>query len=184
MVHVRLLGAFSGALAVLSLTATASIAETSTPYAGQEHREIKSLSESEIADLLAGRGMGLAKAAELNSYPGPAHVLELADELELSDAQRRATEALFRQMDEQARGLGRKIIDAERDLDHAFAEQRIDAASLKARVGAIAALQGELRAVHLATHLTQRELLSPHQVARYNELRGYGDAAHQNRHRH
>ncbi len=32
--------------------------------------------------------MGLALAAELNGYPGPAHVIELADSLELTEAQR------------------------------------------------------------------------------------------------
>ena len=37
-----------------------------------------------MADLRAGRGMGLALAAELNGYPGPAHVLELADKLDLA----------------------------------------------------------------------------------------------------
>jgi len=52
-----------------------------SPYVGQEQREIKSLSPDEVKDYLAGKGMGLAKAAELNHYPGPAHVLELASQL-------------------------------------------------------------------------------------------------------
>src|SRR5712692_7148759 len=39
---------------------------------GQEGRAIKSLSAEETADLLAGRGMGAARAAELNHFPGPA----------------------------------------------------------------------------------------------------------------
>jgi hypothetical protein len=41
------------------------------PYAGLEARAIKALSEQQIADLEAGRGMGMALAAELNGYPGP-----------------------------------------------------------------------------------------------------------------
>ena len=60
----------------------------SSPYSGLETRAIKALSDSQIADLKAGRGMGLALAAELNGYPGPMHVLELADELVLSVEQR------------------------------------------------------------------------------------------------
>ena len=44
-------------------------------YAGQEVREIKSLSESDIEELKNGRGWGLAKAAELNGVPGPIHWL-------------------------------------------------------------------------------------------------------------
>ena len=52
-----------------------------TPYAGFEKRAIKALSEQQIADLRAGRGMTLALAAELNGYPGPVHVLEHAEQL-------------------------------------------------------------------------------------------------------
>ena len=59
-----------------------------SPYMGQESREIKALSPQEISDYLLGRGMGLAKAAELNGYPGPAHVLELAVQLEITSEQR------------------------------------------------------------------------------------------------
>src|ERR1043166_1905183 len=44
-----------------------------SPYAGQQSREIKSLSDQEIDGLKNARGLGLAKAAELNGYPGPRH---------------------------------------------------------------------------------------------------------------
>jgi len=65
------------------------------PYAGQHERSVKALSDDEIKQYLAGAGMGYAKAAELNGYPGPMHVLELADKLALSAEQRDAiTEAL------------------------------------------------------------------------------------------
>ena len=37
--------------------------------------------------------MGLAKAAELNHYPGPAHVLTLATELALTPDQKARTDA-------------------------------------------------------------------------------------------
>jgi hypothetical protein len=68
--------------AALILTATAANAET--PHAGMQTRPIKALSQQQVADLGAGRDMGLALAAELNGYPGPSHVLELANKLELS----------------------------------------------------------------------------------------------------
>lgn len=42
--------------------------------------------------------MGLAKAAELNGYPGPLHVLELAVDLSLTAEQKAATETLFKSM--------------------------------------------------------------------------------------
>ncbi|MBW2146214.1 MAG: hypothetical protein JRI22_04235 [Deltaproteobacteria bacterium] len=53
------------------------------PYAGGERRSIKALSPELVQDYLNGKGMGLSLAAELNHYPGPAHVLELASELNL-----------------------------------------------------------------------------------------------------
>jgi hypothetical protein len=57
---------------------------------GQQTRTIKALSDDsddDIAALLKGEGMGMAKAAELNDYPGPAHVLTLALELKLTENQ-------------------------------------------------------------------------------------------------
>lgn len=50
-----------------------------SPYSGTEARPVKALNEQQVADLRAGRGMGLALAAELTGYPGPSHVLELGD---------------------------------------------------------------------------------------------------------
>jgi Spy/CpxP family protein refolding chaperone len=164
-------------LALAVVPAAVSLAQSPSPYAGQERRSIKALSEKEIGDLQEGRGMGLAMAAELNSFPGPLHVLELAAELGLSDEQRDKTQALHKTMRERAQALGGRIIEAERTLDRAFAAGRIDQASLQAQVGIIATLQGELRAVHLAAHLTQRALLTPEQVARYDALRGYQGGA-------
>ena len=146
-------------------------------YAGEERREIKSLSQEEIEQLLQGRGMGLAKAAELNHYPGPRHVLELGAQLELTPAQRAATEAAFRRMQDEAVRLGRQIVERERALDAMFAKGAIDASQLRASTAEIAGLQGNLRAAHLAAHLEMRRLLSPAQIKKYDELRGYDAGA-------
>jgi Spy/CpxP family protein refolding chaperone len=166
------------ALATL-LAAAAAQADTPSPYAGEQHRAIKALSPRDVDDLLAGRGMGLARAAELNSYPGPMHVLELADRLGLSAEQRTRTQALVEQMRTAAQRLGAAVIVQEHALDRAFAERRIDATALQARLAQIAALQGELRFVHLRTHLAQAEILTPEQRQEYDVLRGYagGDSA-------
>ncbi len=169
-----MLRSFGIVLAVVVVASTAGAQQQ--PYAGQEKRAVKALSDSEIADLLAGRGMGRAKAAELNGYPGPAHLLEHAAALKLSDDQRRAIEAIRARMAAAAQALGREIVEAERALDAAFAEARIDAALLKAKTDEIAALMGRLRAVHLAAHLETRPLLRPEQIALYNKLRGYTGA--------
>src|SRR5713226_1932454 len=96
-----------------------------TPYAGMQARSIKALSDQQIADLRAGRGMGLALAAELNGYPGPSHVLELADKLDLSSDQRVQIQRLFDSMKAEAVPLGSKLIEQESNLDRQFATHAI-----------------------------------------------------------
>jgi hypothetical protein len=168
-----------------ALAGPATAAQSASPYAGEQQRSIKALSDRDIEDLRAARGMGLAKAAELNSYPGPTHVLELASHLQLTEAQRTATQALFEAMRAKAVPLGAQIIAAERELDSAFAKARITPDALRTRLQAIGKLQAELRAVHLETHIAQRALLSPDQIARYDMLRGYGAAgSHTPQHQH
>lgn len=156
----------------VSLAMAGAIAQTA-PYAGQQDRAIKALSDQEVADLQAGQGMGLAKAAELNGYPGPAHVLEHADALALSATQRTATQVLFNEHKGVARQLGAQLLDRERALDQAFAAQRIDNARLAQLTREIGELQGRLRQEHLRTHIAQAALLEPAQVQRYAMLRGY-----------
>src|SRR4051795_9619148 len=128
---------------------TASVASAQTPYAGMQTRSIKALSEQQLADLEAGRGMGLALTAELNGYPGPSHVLELADRLELSADQRARIKALFDSMKAEALPLGSRLIEQEADLDRQFATRRVTPESLKALTAAAAITQGELRETHL-----------------------------------
>ena len=94
-----------------------------TKFSGQQNREIKALSETEITGYLEGRGMGFAKAAELNGYPGPAHVLELADELALTPKQRARAQALKDSM-KNAASLGARLVDTERRLEHALCPRR------------------------------------------------------------
>jgi Spy/CpxP family protein refolding chaperone len=144
-----------------------------SPYAGLEKREIKALSSDQIADLRAGRGMALAQAAELNGYPGPMHVLELAEKLELTPDQRARTQALYKSVRHAASELGARVIERERALDALFADRKATPENLKAAVTEVALLQGELRGLHLKYHLDMRDALTPQQVARYNELRGY-----------
>lgn len=150
------------------------VAPSGSPYEGQEAREIKALSPEEVAGYLEGKGLGLARAAELNHYPGPKHVLELATDLSLSAAQRRATESLYAGMKNDAMALGRRLVDLERALEGRFAKGTIDEAELRRAVAEIAQTQGELRIVHLRSHLAQVGILSVEQRSAYDRLRGYG----------
>ncbi len=144
-----------------------------TPYAGLQQRPVKALSDAQVSDLRAGRGMGLALAGELNGYPGPLHVIELADQLALNGEQRQRMQQLFAAMKAEAISVGETLIEQERQLDREFAEQRISSASLDRLTSQIGETQAKLRAVHLKYHLTTAELLSTHQRHRYAELRGY-----------
>jgi Spy/CpxP family protein refolding chaperone len=172
-------------LIILMLAASPALAQQHQPYKGMQQRAIKALSAEQIADLRAGRGMGLALAAELNGYPGPAHVLELADKLALTPAQRERTQALFDAMKAEAIALGEKLIAEEAALDSAFARRTATAASLTQQTAAVGAAQAALRAAHLRYHLAQIEVLTPAQVRRYAELRGYdGEHAPRRRHQH
>jgi Spy/CpxP family protein refolding chaperone len=161
------------AMALLTLPAVAQ----HMPYSGQESRDIKALSPEEIADLLAGRGMGMAKAAELNHYPGPAHILELKDKLALSPDQAAVVQTAFDRMATAAKPLGAELVQRERALDDAFKQNRMTSTDVATETEAIGDLQGRLRAVHLAAHLQMRAVLTPEQIAMYDELRGYAGGA-------
>ena len=156
----------------------------SQPYAGMEARTIKALSDEQIADLKAGRGMRLALAAELNGYPGPSHVLELAAQLNLTDQQRVTVRQLFDAMKAESIAIGERLLRRESDLDRLFADRTITPEGLKAEITAIGELQAELRATHLKYHLLTPALLTEHQMRRYSELRGYAGGTHNGQHRH
>jgi hypothetical protein len=160
-----------------ALFASTPFAQTASPYAGQQSRVVKSLSMQDIDGLRSGAGAGYAKAAELNGYPGPAHVLELAQQLQLDPAQQEATKLLLGAHKARAATLGAALIDAEAALDRLFADRTAEAASVDRATAQVGAMQARLRAEHLKTHLAQTALLTPEQVRRYALLRGYGEAA-------
>jgi hypothetical protein len=163
---------WTGAVVVVATIAVAQAQPS--PYAGQQSREIKALSSQEVDDLLNARGLALAKAAELNGYPGPAHVLELAVDLKLTPEQFRAITAIKDEMAAAAKPLGAQIVARERELDRQFAGRNIAAAEISGETMEIGNLFGRLRAVHLRAHLETAAKLDAKQIARYNELRGYG----------
>jgi len=153
-------------------------AAPASPYAGQEKQAIKALSEEETQGYLSGSGMGFAQAAELNHYPGPRHVLDLAEDLQLSEEQRHKTQAIFEAMRTEAVRLGQQLVDRERHLDALFAAGTISEAQLEQLVADLATIHGQLRTVHLRAHLEQRAILTPEQLRRDDALRGYNASSH------
>jgi len=155
------------------LWVSGAVAEPPSPYVGQQHRAIKALSTEDVENYLSGRGAGMAKAAELNHYPGPAHVLSLAKELRLSADQKAKTQAIFNSMQQRAIRHGKELVEKERELDLLFSSGSVTPDSLNSTLQQIAAIQAEVRRSHLEAHLEQKNLLTQEQVARYDELRGY-----------
>lgn len=153
--------------------ATGPASHAHATYAGMQGRSIKALSEQQLSDLRAGKGMSLALPAELNGYPGPSHALELAEPLKLTTEQKSRTQALFAQMQQEAKAVGEEVIAAEGALDALFKTKAATPGALRTATHNAAVAQGQLRETHLRYHLAMVDLLSPEQVATYNRLRGY-----------
>ena len=156
--------------------ATAPTSQPTSPYTGLLDSPIRGLSMEEISDLESGAGAGFARAAELNGYPGPRHILDLQSELELSKDQFTQIQTRYDEMNGDARQLGTEILQMESDLELAFRNQTIDEDFLDTQIAALADKYGELRLLHLRTHLEAIDLLTPHQLVLCNQLRGYTEA--------
>jgi Spy/CpxP family protein refolding chaperone len=153
-----------------------------SPYAGEESRAIKSLSDEDIKKYRSGEGMGQAKVAEMNHYPGPRHVLQVASQLQLSGEQKAQAERLYDVMHEKAVKLGEEIVEREKRLSEAFSGGGISRNELVASVTELGRLQGELRAAHLEAHLGMKGLLTAAQIRQYDELRGYHGGGEEHQH--
>ncbi|MGH1486588.1 MAG: hypothetical protein ACRBCI_10240 [Cellvibrionaceae bacterium] len=146
-------------------------------YSGQQHRVIKSLSAEDIQALKSGAGWGLAKPAELNGIPGPFHLLELQKELKLSQQQIDQIQAIWVDMNQQAKQYGHDYLATEQKLDDFFQSQQHNPAMLKQLLDQSATYLAKLRHIHLSAHLKVQPLLSEQQIKRYSHLRGYNSVS-------
>jgi hypothetical protein len=166
-------------LPVLMFAVTAHASESShskaSKYAGEEKRSIKSLSPDDITELRRGGGWGLAKAAELNGVPGPAHLLEMKDKVPLTSDQVLAIDTIYKKMKSQAIEQGERLIALEQKLELLFRSGSVNRDVLRTSLRKIAKVRMELRFTHLATHLKTPEILSKDQIRKYNALRGYSN---------
>lgn len=128
--------------------------------------------ELDIGFSQTGQGMGFGKAAELNHYPGPRHVLDMADQLELSPEQASKIQGFYDRMNKQAVEYGKQIVEQEQALDQLFDSQKITQKQMETAIAEIATLQGKLRLVHLQAHLDTKQVMTSKQVKKYDELRG------------
>ena len=130
--------------------------------------------EERAQGLREGRGMGLAIPAEGNGYPGPRHVLELADQIGITADQRRQTETLFNAMKADAQRLGAQLLADEAELNAMFREKRATPALLEQAARRIGTTEAALKVTHLRTHLAMMQILRPDQVGKYVALRRAG----------
>jgi hypothetical protein len=142
--------------------------------AAREGTGIPALSEALAAGYLDGKAMWQASVAELNHYPSPRRVLELAESLELTEGQRRATTNLHEEARREAIRLGEELVALEQRLNRIFVWNQATADNISRVVLDIGTLQTQLRLTHLVASIRQKPLLTEEQVRRYDELQGRG----------
>jgi hypothetical protein len=147
-----------------------------SPYAGEEANKITSLTDIDIQSLKEGTGVafgGMAKLAELNSYPGPRHIIDLKEELNLDQEQLENITNSYKSMNQQSIQIGEQILTLEEELDLRFKDKTITRENLQNLVSQSASLYGRLRNIHLQAHLESADILTEQQIMKYDELRGY-----------
>lgn len=146
---------------------------TFSAYVSLLDSEIRGLDQQTIEGFLTGKGLGQALPAELNGYPGPRHTLDMVEELELTGEQNERVQALFDDMQSKAIPLGEQYLEAVAELELAFREGSITLDYLQSQLEKITAIEAQLRYVHLSTHLATIDILTDHQIAQYDVMRGY-----------
>ncbi len=142
--------------------------------AAREGTGIPALSEAQAASYLDGKALWQASVAELNHYPSPRRVLELAVALELTEEQQRATAELHEETRREAIRLGRELVALEQKLNRIFVWNQATTDNVAKIVLDIGTLQTQIRLTHLAASIRQKPLLTEEQVRRYDELQGRG----------
>jgi Spy/CpxP family protein refolding chaperone len=137
----------------------------------QAHQRVEAYLKEFDAVVADGRGFGLAFVADQNGYPGPLHVLELKDRLQLTPEQEARMTALFQTMLAEARAKAVRLAEAETRLRQVFAAGTANGAAVRAAVAGAEAARAEVRLVHLLTHLETRDLLTETQRRTYHRLR-------------
>ena len=165
-----------GGISLFALTATWALAQhdhTMSPYAHTQSAEVATLTPDEVRELRNGEGMGLARPAELNSFPGPRHLLDLKADLDLTREQIARIEAIHAEMKTGAIAKGEAILQAELHLANLFATGRPTAAETTRMTEHLGIMRGQLQAIHLLAHIKSTRELTAEQIERYDRLRGY-----------
>ena len=160
-------------LVMVSVPALAQHTHESSSHGSSRGAAVATLTDEEVGALRQGEGMGLARAAELNHFPGPKHLLELVSELDLSGDQVRRIQAIHDSMKSRAVSKGEDIIMAENRLADLFASGEPSAREVRRMTGHLGAMRGQLQAIHLLAHIEATRELSAGQIRQYDRLRGH-----------
>ena len=124
------------------------------------------ISEQEKEMLLKGGGLGAGMIAMMNGYPGPKHVLEMGDELELTAAQRESIGTIYGKAKAESVQLGTELVEKDEALAALFTSGSVSTKDVEKRSREIGELQGRLRAAHLNAHVQTHAELTPAQRAK------------------
>ena len=160
-------------LAVTSTSAPAQHAHTMSPYAHTQSSEVSTLTPEEVRELRNGEGMGLARPAELNQFPGPKHLLDLVADLDLNPAQLARIKAIREKMKMRAIAKGGEILEMERRLADLFASGHPSVEEMNRITEHLGVMRGQLQAIHLLAHIESARELTADQIESYDRLRGY-----------
>ncbi len=130
------------------------------------------ISQAEKEALRSGAGLGAGRLAMMNGYPGPKHVLEMADELELTAAQKESIGKIFAEAKASFAQMGARLVEKEEALEAMFASGSVDVKDVEKRAKEIGELQGALRAGHLNAHVRTKQELSPAQLEKLSSGMG------------
>ena len=161
-----------GALVLLLGTLTAAAQHQS--HRGpddQAHTRMQAMLDETDQVIASGRGAGLAFADDQNGYPGPLHVLELKERLQLTPAQEARITALQTAMFAEARPKSARLLEAEASLRRLFMDGVADETRVRAAVAEVERARTEVRLVHLLTHLQTRPVLTAEQRRLYHDAR-------------
>lgn len=136
---------------------------------------IKALSNQEYFDLKTGKEMGMARVAELNSYPAPEEVAKLDKKLSLSASQIGQLKKIIDAWRFKTQEMGGFILAQEEKLNNLFAAGKATDGAIIYYTNKIGLYLGELRNAHLQAHLKTRNILTKEQIRKYNQIKGYSN---------
>ena len=130
------------------------------------------VSAQEKEALLKGAGLGAGMIAMMNGYPGPKHVLEMGDELELTAAQRESIGTIYGKVKAESVKYGTELVEKDEELAALFASGSVSTDKVEKLSRDIGELQGRVRAEHLNAHVETFDALTPAQREMLAEMQG------------